>query len=131
MIIADLNPAERLHLAVALRDRARALRRNGQQLPPRLAVLADALMMRPDPASSGQGYGLAGPAGDDRRAAHPSAALLNAGEAAARLGVSDRTLRRAAAAGDVVSVLENGRRRYRPGDLEAYVAGLPPGKRAR
>lgn len=129
MIFADLDASERLHLAVALRDRARALRRNGQQLPPRLADLADALM-RPGAASGGQDYGRGAAGPDDGQRTIPSV-LMDGPAAAARLGCSARTLRRVAASGDVASVLVNGRRRYRPADLEAYVAALPPGKRAK
>lgn len=131
MIIADLDAAERLHLAVALRDRDRVLRRNGSGLPPRLRQLADDILrpgLRPEAARSGQDYGPGAAAGDDGRAASPMAVLLNADEAAARLRISARSLRRAAASGDLTSVAVNGRRKYRPGDLEAYVTGLPPGK---
>jgi hypothetical protein len=48
VIWLDLGPGERAHLAVAILDRARELRRNGSQLPPRLERLAVDLLRDPE-----------------------------------------------------------------------------------
>jgi hypothetical protein len=44
LILLDLDQIERVHLAVALADRARELRRDGRALPPRLERLAADLL---------------------------------------------------------------------------------------
>jgi excisionase family DNA binding protein len=125
VLLLDLTEAERLHLAAALRDRQRALRRDGRTLPPRLTELAAGLI-GPQAATAG------------RKSPTPAtttkvgdAWLMSGSQAARLLGVSDRTLRRRAAAGDIPSVLDGNHRRYRRTDLERYVKQLPPGRQHR
>lgn len=118
----DLSPAEQVHLAVALNEQQRALRRNGQRLPARLVELADGLL-RSAAASDGQH---SPPAVET---AQPDDALLiRAPEAARLLGLSSRTLRRLTAAGDVPSVRIGAIRRYRRHELEALITELPTGQ---
>lgn len=124
MILLDLDAAERLHLAIALRDRARQLRRDGRALPARLVDLADALS-QPRPATTGQPLPASSAPGDLE-----PAWLLNCTEAARLLGWSTRTLDRRAAAGDIPSVQVNNRRRYRRTDLQQYVTTLASRKAA-
>jgi hypothetical protein len=112
----DLTPAERLHLAAALRDYGRDLRRNGRRLPERLERLADALPCMNDTA---QKFGIPGVASDDESG---SSIHLCAAEAAARAGCSGATLRRAAASGRLAAK-RIGRRAWavHPLDLEAWM----------
>jgi excisionase family DNA binding protein len=123
MILLDLDEAERLHLAAALRDRDRALRRDGRSLPPRLAELAAGLL-RTQAATSGRNSRSPTKATD----AEPEW-LMSAGDAARLLGVSVRTVRRRAATGALPSVRDGNRRRYERTALQRYVAALPPGRR--
>ncbi|WP_369222447.1 helix-turn-helix domain-containing protein [Streptomyces sp. R39] len=124
MILLDLDPAERIHLAIALRDRARQLRRDGRTLPARLVELADTLSQS-RPATTGQPLPVSDTSGDLE-----PAWLLSSTEAARLLGCSTRTLDRRAAAGEVPSVQDGNRRRYRRTDLQQYVATLAPRKAA-
>lgn len=123
MIVLDLTDAERLHLAAALRDRARRLQRDGRTLPPRLTELAAGLL-RPDAATTG--HNSPRPAAAPQ---HDGALLCGAAEAARLLGISVRTLRRRAATGQVPSVIDGGRRRYQRTALQRYVQTLPAGRK--
>lgn len=58
--------------------------------------------------------------GDD-----PDVLTLSYAQVGLRLGVSERTVRRLVAAGQLPAVEVGHRPRIRPGDLDAYVAGLP------
>jgi excisionase family DNA binding protein len=131
VILLDLSPVERLHLGIALRDRRKVLRRDGQDLPPRLRQLGDAL--RPEAVMGGldsADHAAAANAGDLGGPRVP-AFFVCPGRAASLLGISVRTLRRLAAAGTVPSVAAGRGRKYRLADLERYAAALPPGKQVR
>lgn len=127
MILLDLTPAERLHVAAALRDRARRLRRNGGTLPDRLTQLAEGLE-RSAAATSGHPLPPRTAPADDHDTPSRERLLLVGRKAAHLLGVSERTLRRRAARGEIPSVWEGRRRRYRLEDLAKYAAELPAGR---
>jgi excisionase family DNA binding protein len=115
----ELSPATRAFAAVAIRAYARDLKRNGQAVPPELLRLADALFRPPD-APNGQGrpkLAVVTPPteGENRRP------LKSTGQAAALLGVSERFVRRAAAAGELTSVHIGRCLRFRDEDITAYV----------
>ncbi|MFJ5638570.1 helix-turn-helix domain-containing protein [Streptomyces sp. NPDC093223] len=114
-----------MHLAAALRDHARALRRDGRTLPPRLAELASGLL-RSEPASSGRNSPRSAGSSQDQ----PSGLLVSAGEAARLLGVSSRTVSRRAASGALSSVRDGNRRRYERAALQRYIDALPSGRSA-
>lgn len=52
--------------------------------------------------------------------------LVNESETARLLGVSERTVRRRAAAGELVAVRIGAAKRYRKADIEAYIDSLTP-----
>lgn len=123
MLILDLAPELRMHVAAAIRDHVRRLRRDRVPIPPELRQLAEALIAA-CPARSSQEQTSSHPA---PRAWQPAAGtpaepfMLRAPDAAALLGFSPRTLARKVAAGEIPSVKDGRSRRYRPADLAAYV----------
>lgn len=124
MILLDLSPALRVHVALAVRDRIRQLRRNGIAVPPELGALANALW-RPGEDRTGQERSEVAPTPGpgDRGATDGSAPplLLPAPGAARRLGISERSLRRRVAAGDLTRVRIGRRVLYDPAELDEYV----------
>lgn len=114
-------------LVEVLRWFASECRRNGASVPSWLPPFVAA--MERNPATGGHGRpefdgladGLDG-AGVFVRTGPPM--LLTMPEAAAVLGLSERTIRRLVAAGEITPVKVLGRPRLRRDDLTAYVAGL-------
>ncbi len=113
------------HLDRALSTHARWCRENGHVVPVELVALLDEAkrVARPQAASDGQGRPIV--------ARSPSAfddasetLTLTYEQAAARLNVSLRSVRRYVAAGSLLSVEVCGTRRIRSVDLAAYVEGL-------
>lgn len=104
MLILDLSPPVRAHLAVAIRSHARQLRRDGGSAPPELDQLAAALLGQQPPAR------------DDL-------SLLDIGAVAGRLGVSPSTVKRLIASGELASVLVRRRRLVRASDVDRFTMG--------
>ena len=124
MLILDVAPELRAHLAVAIRDHVRRLRRDGQAVPADLSKLADALLSQPGAArSSQQQPPLVNVAAlpDPGNGTPAGPLLLRATDAAALIGCSVRQLARKTAAGEIASVRDGRSRRFRPADLAAYV----------
>lgn len=118
MLIVE-SPSLCAHIGAALRDRIRQLRRNGMAVPAELVELADALL-RPGAVRSGQERSkVAGGAraGED----DPAGSLVSASEAARWLGISERSLRRRVAAGEIEPVRIGRRVSYDPAVLAEYV----------
>ncbi len=103
------------HLTRAIELYARACHADGGVLPSELADLY-AAMNGPERTKLEDDA-------DERDVASMSI-LLTYQEAADRLGVSERTLRRLAARGDLATVSIGRARRIRPADLEAFVEAL-------
>lgn len=118
MIIVDDDLLGR-HLGAALRTYIRELRRDGISVPKAVAELEIAVR-------GGQGRSTvdAAPEADDHDRVDQLA--MSYRRAAARLDVSDSTLRRLIAAGEIAVVRVGGATRIRSVDLESYVAGLTP-----
>ncbi len=116
-LVVSLDPDAARHLARALEANRRWCTTNGHRLPPALADLA--LL-----ATAGQDR-TNGRAGDDfAHDASMTPLLLTYAEAAERLRVSERTVRRLVDAGDLPSVVVGTRPRVHSDDLTAYAAGL-------
>ncbi|MDO8363054.1 MAG: helix-turn-helix domain-containing protein [Actinomycetota bacterium] len=117
IVVGPVDPLLVRHLQRALSSHFRWCREQGVAVPAELRGLFDALasdgQRRPTGARSGE-------SGDD-------AAMLLAltyDQAAGRLGVSSRTVRRLVAAGSLPSVMVGGLPRVRAADLAAYVEGM-------
>lgn len=116
MVVLGLDDVLALHLTRALAEHGKWCRTNGIRLPEVLARLLDNL------ACAGQERSTVAPGmfePDDG-----AVLLLDYHAAAARLGVSERTVRRLAAAGKLAVVNVEGCRRIRATDLADYVKGL-------
>lgn len=109
------------HVAAALRAHVRELRRACAPVP---AALSDLIL-----ATSGQ----ARPTVDGTAGAGDHAGMdqltVDYRGAADRLGVSDRSVRRLVAAGELAAVRVAGSTRIRTRDLESYVDALPRASR--
>ena len=118
--IAD-DETLRRHLLVALSAHLATLRRDGVPVPAGVAELADVLrnsgLRRPEAANVRHGV-----AADAGSAAEVLA--VDYRQAAERLGVSARTVRRMVAAGELPVVEVGGCRRIRDSDLRAHIAAL-------
>ncbi|MDP9402120.1 MAG: helix-turn-helix domain-containing protein [Actinomycetota bacterium] len=118
MLVLDLDRQSAGHLAVALRLYERRLRADGHRvLPGALGQLLDAAL-----AGAGQARPEAdegSPSGEDGQVM-----LLDYDEVAGRLGVSERTVRRLVAAGQLSVVRVGNAPRVHPEDLQSYVDGL-------
>lgn len=118
-VILFVDSAVGRHLAAALKAHIRELRRDGLPIPPTLVELAAVA------ATGGQ----ARPSLDDAVASADAAAMdqlaLDYRAAGARLGVSDRSVRRLIADGKLPSVDVAGCVRIRMADLQDYLAALP------
>ena len=118
-MILVVDEAVGRHLAAALKAHIRELRRDGVPVPSSLADLASVC------ATGGQQR----PAFDNPRDTgdHPGMDQLAVDyrDAAARLGISDRSVRRLVAEGTLPAVEVAGCARIRVKDLAEYVDGLP------
>lgn len=118
-LVLGLDEVLTAHLRRSVMDHRRWCRANGVPFPVGLdelvAVLAD---------QGGLGRPQFDLFGDDSDSGHMVLALEYA-ETAARLHVSERTVRRLVAAGALPAVDIGGCKRVRTSDLAAYVEGLP------
>ena len=108
------------HVAVALAEHCRRLRRDGLRVPPELAVLVAAFSV-----SDGQGRSIG--ALDDglgEGVGMPMAFTFK--ETADLLAVSESTVRRAVTSGELLAVRIGASRRVRSADLTRYVEQLLP-----
>lgn len=108
------------HLALAVKEHVRELRRSGLPVP---AVLLDLVTVC---ATGGQARPtLDGPTGTGEGAAMDEL-TVDYRSAAGRLGVSDRSVRRLVRAGQLPAVEVGGAKRIRVADLREYVDRLQP-----
>ncbi len=115
--MVDVSPEELAHLERALVEHRQWCKRQGLELPSALVMLLERTwearhgQHRPRPVML--------PNVSDDRPAGPDD-LLNTAGAAARLGVSARTVRRLVAAGQLHPVRIGRATRYRPADLDEF-----------
>lgn len=108
-LIVALDPETRRFLLAALLAGRRELGRNGIGAPESFDRLVAAIAAPSGPER---------PVRDEQRRA-PDAALMSYAEAAGRLRVSPRTVRRLVASGELPAVYLGRRALIRPGDVEA------------
>lgn len=111
----------RRHLAAAVAEHVRRLRRDGLAVPAELTRLTAAISASGGPER---------PTLDDASSRVDSAGMqpltVDYRDAAEVLGVSERSVRRAVRAGDLPAVRVAGSVRIRTADLTGYVEGLAP-----
>lgn len=114
--VVELDGPARAHLRRALEAHRVWCRSNGHRLPPELDALAGSIAVTNGPRR---------PSVDVTPVAQDGAGVaLTLPEAAGRLRVSDRTVRRLVASGRLASVVVAGRRRIRPAALDAFLDSL-------
>lgn len=107
------------HFGAALELYSRQLRRDGRRVPPEIAALAGIFS-----ASNGQERPTFD--GPERGVESDQVLAFTYAEAGAQLNVSERTIRRAVALGDLVAVEILGSKRIRGEDLRRYLSERPP-----
>lgn len=119
LLALALDAAARRHLAWALEAHARRCRDNGHRLPPALADLRKLV-------TGGHERTTLGPDDDMPHdgAVFEAPLLLTFAETGQRLAVSERTVRRLVAAGELPAVEVGGRRRVHVLDLAQYALDL-------
>jgi excisionase family DNA binding protein len=115
LLVLSVDTRARVLIAAALALGRRELRRSGTAVPSSFDELLSVLAARPEAAPSGQQRPQL-----DHNPPLPEPLLVDYREAARRLGISERTLRRRVASGDLRAVRIGRRALLRVSDLREY-----------
>jgi excisionase family DNA binding protein len=126
MILLEVTLPTRAHLYRAITAHIRQLRRDGVAVPPELAALTAALGS--GTVSSGQGWP---PVAEVEVPRECDPYVVSVREASRRLAVSERTVRRLTATGELPSQKIAGRRVYPVDALERYLEVASPDQPSR